>query len=263
MKKESPEGINPVAFRSVSRAADILFSLSEGTTTVTEVANRCDLDKSTASRLLKAMEQSNLVLQDPVSHKYYLGNLVVKIASNLTIAHSHLVYLCDETLRHLSEISEETAMLSILIGNQYVHLHEVPSKHEMKVTSSESTGIILPPMKGVKGATFKVLLSQLDNKSLESTFNKTKNGSQFRDSIIEEKMVLEQLEQVRQLGYYISFGEKYPGEVGLAAPIKNYILPAALTIVGPEIRLKPRAKGLVKDLKAGTEKISEELAGNS
>jgi len=262
MKKESPEGINPIAFRSVSRAADILFSLSEGTTTVTEVANRCDLDKSTASRLLKAMEQSNLVLQDPVSHKYYLGNLVVKIASNLTIAHSHLVYQCDETLRHLSEISEETAMLSILIGNQYVHLHEVPSKHEMKVTSSESTGIILPPIKGLKGATFKVLLSQLDNKSLKSTFNKS-NNTQFQDSLIEEKIVLEQLEQIRKLGYYISFGEKYPGEVGLAAPIKNYILPAALTIVGPEIRLKPRAKGLVKDLKAGAEKISQELAANS
>lgn len=262
MKKESPAGTKAMAFRSVSRASNILSGLSEGITTVTEIANRCDLDKSTASRLLKALEQSNLVIQDPVSHKYYLGTLIAKIASSLTIAHSHLVYQSAETLKRLSEISEETALLSILIGIQYVHLNEIPSKHEMKVTFSEITGIIWPPIKGVQGATFKALLSQLDDKSIKIIFNKSENTTRIKDSKFEEKMILEQLKQIRQQGYHISFGEKYIGEMGLAAPIKNYMLPVALTIVGPELRLKPKVDSLVKDLKASAEKISQELAGN-
>jgi IclR family transcriptional regulator, KDG regulon repressor len=262
MKKESPAGVKSMAFRSVSRASNILSSLSDGTSTVTEIANRCELDKSTASRLLKALEQSNLVIQDPISHRYYLGTLIVKIASSLTIAHSHLVHQTVDTLKRLSEVSEETALLSILVGIQYVHLNEVVSKHEMKITLSEITGIIWPPIKGVMGATFKVLLSQLDEKSLKAVFKKSSNGGQLQDSIIEEKVILEQLQQIRKQGYYLSFGEKYIGEMGLAAPIKNYMLPAALTIVGPELRLKPKVDSLVKDLKTSAEKISHELAGN-
>ena len=93
---------------SIHRAASILDCLINNKNTVTDIANYCKLSKSTVHRLLKALEESDFVLQDPVKRRYYLGYLFTRLASNLQITHDRLITCAIEEMKYLSDIAEET-----------------------------------------------------------------------------------------------------------------------------------------------------------
>ena len=61
---------------SITHATDILLSLSEDINTLTDIARRCNLGKSTVHRVLKLLEESQFVVQDTTDRRYYLGPLV-------------------------------------------------------------------------------------------------------------------------------------------------------------------------------------------
>jgi DNA-binding IclR family transcriptional regulator len=47
--------------------------------------------------------------------------------------------------------------------------------------------------------------------------------------------------------------------MGIAVPIRNYVLPAALSVIGPEVRMKPGVKKFTGALLTGAARISENL----
>jgi DNA-binding IclR family transcriptional regulator len=63
----SDNGKKETAVQSVRRAAEILNCISNGMSSVTDIAERCNLSKSTVHRLLKALGESELVMQDPIN----------------------------------------------------------------------------------------------------------------------------------------------------------------------------------------------------
>ena len=71
--------------QSVDRAIAILEILArEGATRVTDLANALDVHKSTAFRLLTALEQGGLVEQSGDRGRYRLGFGVVRLAGAAT-----------------------------------------------------------------------------------------------------------------------------------------------------------------------------------
>jgi DNA-binding IclR family transcriptional regulator len=65
---------------SITKGADILRNLSEGIDRISDLSKNLQLSKSTAHRLLKTLEISELVMQDPITRRYYLGPLILKLA---------------------------------------------------------------------------------------------------------------------------------------------------------------------------------------
>jgi predicted transcriptional regulator len=65
------------AVQSIKRASAILNCISDGTNSVTDIATKCDLSKSTVHRLLKALCESELVMQDTLNHQYFLGYSII------------------------------------------------------------------------------------------------------------------------------------------------------------------------------------------
>jgi DNA-binding IclR family transcriptional regulator len=90
-------------YKSISRAVKILSCLSDGMNTVTEIAQHCELSKPTVSRLLKAIEKSNLVIRDPVHRKYYLGPLLHHLVANPKTTHLNLITLSTGEMNRLSK----------------------------------------------------------------------------------------------------------------------------------------------------------------
>ena len=77
--REDSSGSGPI--QSVDRAAAILEILArDGEAGVTEIARELDVHKSTASRLLAALDRRELVAQDTARGKFRLGLGIVRLA---------------------------------------------------------------------------------------------------------------------------------------------------------------------------------------
>jgi IclR family KDG regulon transcriptional repressor len=236
---------------SIAHAARVLICLSNGINTVTDIARQCHFGKSTVHRVLKLLEESRLVVQDVVNRQYYMGPLITQLTSNPITTHEYLVLSSVEEMKRLSQVSEETVTLDIMIGIQSFSLHEVPSQHDLKVThASRKT------MPSFAGASAKVLLSQLSDEKLRVVMDNVDITAVTERTVTDKELLMAQLEEIRQHGYAVSAGEQIPGSLCISVPIKDYILPVVLSVVGPEIRLRPREKRIIRELKSGSKCIT-------
>lgn len=241
----------PVAVRSVYRAVNILVCLSNDINTLTDIAGYCHLNKPTAYRLLKTLEELLMVVQDPATRRYYLGPLINQLASNPLTSHHYLVACALEELNRLWDLTGETVELNIMVGPQYIRLYEIPSRFELKVIAGPD-----PVGSVYVGAPAKVLLSQLDDDELKATLNVIQISPVTERSVIDTKELIAQIREIRQKGYAISQGERISGAFSISTPVKNYTWPVALSIVGPESRFKPGADQALREMLLSADKIS-------
>ena len=254
MKKEA-NNVTTTAYKSISRAAKILSCLSDGRNSVTEIARYCELSKSTVSRLLSALEQSNLAIRDPLHRQYFLGYLLNRLVANPKTTHLNLITLSVGEMNHLSKICGETVVLDVLIGIRNVRLHMIPSVHDIRVYDENYDLTSL----NFQGAAIKALLSQLDRRELASVINYLMAENTTGNSAPGKTAIITQLNQIRQQGYAMSRGERIAGAVAISAAIQGYHLPVALTVLGVQSRLEPRTAELLPEIIASARRISNNL----
>jgi IclR family transcriptional regulator, KDG regulon repressor len=240
---------------SLVRVINILLCLSNGLNTLTDIANYCNYSTSTVHRLLNVMKRTNLAVQDTFNHKFYLGPLLSQLISNQTAAHRYLIINALQEMGRISDLTEETINLTILDQFHYILLHDIPCKHDLKIIESNRIyGVLF-----AAGATGKVLLSQLEDKEIREFLNKIDLPEVTEKSVIDKNTLLAQLNTIRHQGYAVSCGEKIPGAMCISATISGYEFPAAISILGPEIRLKSREADLVQELKQSANRIIEKI----
>ncbi len=230
--------------------------LSNDINTITDIASYSNYSTSTVHRLLQSLKELNWATQDENSHKYYLGPLVTQLSSNETIAHRYLIMLALREMMRLSDITEETISLSIMMQLHYMLLYEIPSKHDLRITAEgKRLGTLYA------GATAKVMLSQLDDRELKTVLKHLEIRRVTENTVTDKELLLEQLMEIRRVGYCVTYGERIPGAVCISAPVKNYLCPASLHVVGVESRLRPRVNEVIEELKASAGHISRIIAG--
>lgn len=240
---------------SIAHATGILTCISHDTHALTDIARQCNLGKSTVHRVLKLLEQSRLVVQDAMNRRYYLGSLITQLAANPITTHEYLIMCANEEMKHLSKMSEETVTLDIMIGVQHFSLYEIPSQHDLRVTQESSMS---GPWQA--GASVKVLLSLLNDKQLKTALDSLNITRATERTVTSQEQLTAQVKEIRQQGYAVSYGERVPGAMCVSVPIKNYSLPVALSVVGPESRLRPREKEVIAELKSSSARISGDIA---
>ena len=117
------DGSGPV--QSVDRAVAILEILArDGEAGVTEVARELDVHKSTASRLLAALDRRELVAQDTARGKFRLGMGIVRLAGAVS-QKLDVVQESRPVCRALAQEVGETVNLAILSGRDALYLDQV------------------------------------------------------------------------------------------------------------------------------------------
>jgi IclR family transcriptional regulator, KDG regulon repressor len=257
IKNSSPRNVAlDAAPSSLERATGILVCLGNGINSATEIAAYCDYSISTVHRLLQNLAELGWVVQDETSHKYFLGSLVHRLASDVMNSHRYLVLHALKEMHRLSEITEETVILGCLDQLHFLKLHEIPSPHNLRIIEANDK------FKGqYVGATARVLLSQLDDKELKNVLKHARNNVPAGASAPVNVPSLEQILDIRNRGYAVSYGERNKGAVCISAPVKNYFCPVALYIVGLEERLGPRVDDIISELKSSTSVISGGIMG--
>jgi len=241
---------------SILKGLDIFKSLSNGTDRISDLSKELHLSKSTVHRLLKTLEISKLVMQDPMTHRYYLGPLIHDLASKPFIAHSRLIFSAWNEMEYLRDLTRETAVLHIRVGLDRLCLEEVQSPENVKYTAGK--GSLTPIYIGSAG---KVLLSELQEDELQRILKNLHLIPVGPHTITEKKTLSKEVGKVKKQGYATSFGEREPGSASISFPIKNYICPVALSVLGPDNRFSGKVMmGLLDKIRESAIRISKNLA---
>jgi IclR family transcriptional regulator, KDG regulon repressor len=112
------------------------------------------------------------------------------------------------------------------------------------------------------GAAGKVLLSQLKDEEVKLILERINFIKLTPKTVTDKEALMDEIHQIREQGYATSFGERVLGVGGLTVPVRNYVYPAALSILGPEERLAANMRVFVTELRKSARKISQNLKEN-
>ncbi len=222
--------------QAVDRAALLVSTVVESDEPVAfaELAEGSGLPKSTVSRLLTALERTQLV-ERTEGGEYVAGGLFARFASRYESV--ELARVAQPVLRALGDITGETVNLGIPRGDTVLHVAQVDST--FLLGTRDWTGVEVPNHASALG---KVLLAA-------GVIRMTGSLIALTDRTIADRAELATaLNDVRRQGWAATVDELEVGLAGVAAPVFNGLgeVVAALGISGPTPRLAGRHEALAQ-----------------
>jgi IclR family transcriptional regulator, acetate operon repressor len=217
-----------MTLQTADRALQVLqqFHAPADALSVTEIADRLGVHRSTASRLVSTLRARGF-LERTAGDLVRLGPEVARLG-RVTLAGRELATLAQPLMERLAARTGETVTLAVVAGGEALTVAQAGGRHV--VSSGKWVGLRTPVHCTADG---KVLLAfgaaTPANGRLERRTERT---------IVGPAALERELGEVRARGFAISEGEFEPGLVGLAAPVRqDGACVAALCISGPQYRL--------------------------
>jgi DNA-binding IclR family transcriptional regulator len=214
----------------LDRTVAIIEAVGSGSRTFSDIAEATGLARSTAHRLLKALEAQGLISFD-VGFGYRLGPRLVRLAS-AALRELPLRDLARPALERLARVTGETAQLFVRSGDERLCIDVVESESELRTIVP--VGASLPLTAGSAG---KVIMAwALDQERLLGLLRP------FTDRTPGVDRLRRQLATAHHRGWAESSGEREPGVASVSAPVfgaAGSVL-AAVSVSGPAQRLGPR-----------------------
>jgi DNA-binding IclR family transcriptional regulator len=259
MKNDRP-GAVAGTMSSVTNALRILDSLSEDTALrVIDVARQLEVADSTAHRLLTALRERGYVIQRPGSTLYEAGPAALRLARRFNtertlerIAMPHLVALGKEV--------NETVNLQVLAGPDVLFIATVEDHHQLRVAMRAGTRA---PAHANAGG--KLLLAQLPDDEVRRLL---KDGLEplTAHTVTSVDQLLNQLREVRRMGYALNTGETDEGVRAVAVGVSDFdgTTLAALTMAAPSMRLpSSRIRVVLPHLRRSAQAIADAYRGTA
>ncbi|MEV0732637.1 MULTISPECIES: IclR family transcriptional regulator [Polymorphospora] len=222
--------------QSIQRALDVLETLSteapEVGQTLTELADRLGLPKSTVARVLFNLESRGFVEQDGL-RRYRVGMRLFSIGGQ-ALANSHLRVTSRPYLEDLTLRVGESSYLGVLDMQQVLYVDRIESPQPVKLLSP--IGSHRPVNATAMG---KALVAWMDETDVRRLLKRTGMASRTRHTVTELDAFVEGLERIRADGVAVDVGEWDEGLTCVAAPVRssNGAVVGALGISGPSWRL--------------------------
>lgn len=222
---------------------------------VTEIANKLAFSKAVVHRVLTSLRSAQLIEFEPSSRRYQLG--VGALA--LGLAYLERVDVRDRarpSLQRLTELTGETATLSIRSGVSRVYVDQVFPAAEIRMTVP--IGQPFPLHAGSSSKAFLAFMS--DEEQTEYLAKHTL--TQLTDRTITDVQALRaDLQSIRGRGFARSLGERQHGAASVAAPVFDHEgRPiAVISVCGPLERFRAHADDAAKHLLEQTRDLSRRL----
>ena len=242
--------------QSVDRAVTILeFLAARGEAGVTEIAGELGVHKSTASRLVSALQRRGLLDQHGERGKYALGFGIVRLAA-ATTGRMDLARLGQPTCQALAETVGETVNIAVSDGEAAITIAQ--EFGSAAVTTQNWVGRRTPLHATSAG---KVLLAWMDEPERRVLLRR--RLPRYTDATITDVPAMRtELARVVDEGYARSFEELEVGMHAVAVPVwaHDNTVVAALSASGPAYRLpRRRARGIVGDMRDAARELSTRL----
>jgi DNA-binding IclR family transcriptional regulator len=241
--------------QSVDRAVSILEILARsGDVGVTELSKELGVHKSTAFRLVAALERRDLVEQNIGRGKYRLGPGILRLAG-ASASRLDLVQESRASSRALAQRTGETANLAVLSDGAALYMDQVAGSSALQ--SHNWVGQRIPLHATSNG---KVLLSGLD--PAEVVRQLPALPAYTERTITSREALHRELDGVRERGYAVAVDELEIGLTAVAAPVRDVqgeIL-ASMSVSGPTFRLdSQRLPQIADDVMSAARDVSRRL----
>ena len=252
---QPPTAAGAAPVQSVDRAITILELLArEGESSVTEIAARLGVHKSTAFRLLATLESHRLVEQVNDRGRYRLGVGNLRLAG-ATTARLDVVSEARPLTRQLAADTGETVNITVRSEESALYLDQAAGSSALQ--SHNWVGQRIPLHATSNG---KVLLSELSERDFDEAVPHLPRYTEHTITVRERLRT--ELDGVRRAGYALAVDELEVGLTAAAAPIRSAHgdIIASMSISGPTFRLTgQRLEETVPMLVAAALEVSHRL----
>jgi DNA-binding IclR family transcriptional regulator len=251
-KKDAPQGT-----QAVIRAVRLLkiFSEAQSEKTLAELASATKLTKTTAHRLLAALESEGLVVRGTARNTYRLGPSIIALGVQ-ALRSSDLRATARPFLSKLAEETGETATLEVLSDGKMLILDEISGRH--LISAMVETGTKWPLHATSTGKALLAFLPEPQRGSLTQ-----KPLAKFTPSTVTDwKELGREWVRIRHNGYATAVEELEMGFSAVGAVFYGPLgdVAGAVSVGGPTNRLtQKRLSRLGAQVKTAAEKISERL----
>jgi IclR family transcriptional regulator, acetate operon repressor len=241
--------------QAIDRAAELLslVVLADEPLAFTDLVADTGLAKSTASRLLQALERHRLLHRED-SGGYTAGPLFALYAARNEPL-EELVRIAQPTLQQIGEATGETVNLAVVRGNTVVQVAQIDSTFVLGATNW--VDVEVPPHASALGKVFYAAgMLDLPDEPMQRLTPRT---------IADREAFDRHLAEVRAQGYAVTSGELEVGLDGIAVPVRNRSdeVIAAIGISGPSDRIAHVLPALGSLLKRHANDLSRALGHHS
>ncbi|MFI1164510.1 IclR family transcriptional regulator [Streptomyces sp. NPDC020801] len=246
----------PYAIASVDHALRAAAMLQlEGGLTVSQVAERLGVARSTAHRLLAMLVYRDFAVQD--EKRVYRAGPVLELAAHSQSQVSRLRAAALPHLQRLVDLLEETANLTIRTGDTARFIASVECAQALRVSSRE--GMVFPAHRTTAGL---LLLAELGEEELTEVYA----AERYRDRPGERPdlaALRKELARVRRGGFAVNQERSERGLVAIGVPVRDAdgVALAGVSVSLPGVRYDPGGlQSLVATLNAAARGIEADLA---
>jgi DNA-binding IclR family transcriptional regulator len=247
--------------QSIKRAFDILKAISAqpAGASLSEIAARAALPKSTTSRMLSTLAGVGAVEKLGNGEGYRLGDELVALAAGLPHPRS-LIAIARPHLQALSQATGETLTLSVPEGDCVRYIDQINSPRALKV--QDWTGDRYPMHAVSDGKLFLAFAGDDEvARYLQQPLQRF-----TRNTIAGATALRKEVRAIRKKGYAWTNGEYDEDIAGVAAPVfdRDAHVVAAVCLFGPMFRWpkEARAGKLIQLTQHTANEISARLANN-
>lgn len=223
---------------------------------LTEIARHIESNRSSALRVVRALERKGVVAQDAQTRRYRMTLRILELGTRV-LDQLQLPELGRAHLRELSDRSGETAHLGVLDDWHVVFVGKAESVNPIQLRAQ--IGVRAPSHCTSLG---KAILSRLSDDLLERYFEEYTLQRMTERTITQRTDFRRDLRLVRQRGYSVDDEEHRVGVSCVGAPIlaPDGRAVGAVSISGPAFRMRGRRlAGLAPLVKDAATAISREL----
>lgn len=208
---------NDLSSSAVERTLLILEAAAqrEGGMSNAEFSRKLKIPKSSASYILRTLEQRGYLRRDGDDGKYRLGMKVLSL-SRAALGGIDVREVALPIMRHLVDRIHITTHLAILDHGEAVYVEKVEAPSFIKINTW-----IGRRMEVHSTAVGKALLAYLDSKQRDAILRQRGLKKLTTHTITTMPKLLHELERVRQLGYAVDDEENSLGARCVGAPIFN------------------------------------------
>ena len=225
------------------RAVERIFAIFESFTpersslTLQEIADRIELPKSTAFRIVHSLEQAGYLvrLED---QKYCLSFRFTRLAG-LVKSTLSIREIARPITVELAEKTKETVSLQTFSGGKRVCVDAIATASS-PLRSVTQPGEQVPLTVGSSSKTLAAYMSEKDVAPIVAHIARATHRTQAD--------VRAELARIRDQGYAVSHGERVLGVSAISAPIKGVDdrVQDRLSVAGPSVRVQTHEKEFVK-----------------
>jgi len=192
-----------------------LLSKSEPGLSVSDLARRLGIGKSTVFGILAALEEAGAVVRDEGTKRYSLGLALFELGRAVE-ARFDLKDLARPFMEDLMEKTRESVFLGTRSGDTVTILDTIESTKDLKITAPVGTRVPL-----LAGAIGKAYLASLPADRAGKFLRSRKLRRFTSNSITDPQRYLEEVERARLDGYALDDEEYIRGVRAVAATIGN------------------------------------------